>query len=67
MRLLFRHATFARRNTFLQEAADFFLDPLFPQGPFLQLLAALRGQIPTRRLFLCSPTGISEVSRLGIS
>jgi hypothetical protein len=39
--VFFRHATFARRDTFLYAAAIFLLDPLFPWV----FLAALRGQI----------------------
>jgi hypothetical protein len=66
-RFLLSHANFARRDTFLQAAADFLMDPLF--CPVLSLpfwrRSAASLQILSR--FLGFPTGIIAASSMGIS
>jgi hypothetical protein len=66
-RFLLRHATFALRDTFLQAAADFFLD-----SRFLRVLSFLfwrrsAARFQILRRFLGFPTGITAASPLGIS
>jgi hypothetical protein len=67
MRFLFRHATFARRDTFLQAAADFLLDPLFPRVLSLIFWRRSAAILQNLRRFLSSPTGITAASSLGFS
>jgi hypothetical protein len=66
-RLLFRHATFARQDTFLQAAADFLQDPLFPQVLSLIFWRRSTARLQTLRRFLGPLTGITAASPLGIS
>jgi hypothetical protein len=67
MRFLFRHATLAWRNTFLQAAANFLRDPRFP--PVSSFGSPRRPAVDFRTLrrFLGSPTGITATSSAEIS
>jgi hypothetical protein len=66
-RFLFCHVTFARRDTFLQAAADFLTDPLFPWIPSLIFWQHYGARLQALRRFLGSPTSITAASPLGIS
>jgi hypothetical protein len=63
----FCHATLAWRDTFLQAAADFLLDPLFPWVLSFIFWWRTAARFRTLRCFLGSPTGITVASPLGIS
>jgi hypothetical protein len=60
--VLFRHATFERRNTFLQAVADFLLDPLFPRVLSFSFWRRTAARFRTLLRFLGPPTGITAVS-----
>jgi hypothetical protein len=64
---LFRHATFAQRDTFLQAAANFRPDPIFPRVLSLIFWRRSAARFRTLRRFLGSPTGITAASPSGIS
>jgi hypothetical protein len=64
---LLRHATFARWDTFLQAAADFFLDPRFRRVLSFIFWRRSAARLQPLRHFLGSPTGIIAASPLGIS
>jgi hypothetical protein len=64
---LFRHANFARRDTFLQAAADFLLDALFSRVLSLIFWPSCAARLQPLSRFLGPPTGINAVSTLGIS
>jgi hypothetical protein len=64
---LLRHATFAWRDIFLQAAADFLLDPLFPWVLSFRFWRRSAARFQTLCRFLDSPTGITAASPLGIS
>jgi hypothetical protein len=65
MRFLFRHASFTRRDHFLQAAADFLLDRLFPRVLSLLFLRRSAARLQTLRCFLDPPTAINTASALG--
>jgi hypothetical protein len=67
MMFLFRHATFARRDTFLQAAAEFLLNPRYPQVLSLILWRRSEARLQTLRRFINPPTGITAAASLGIS
>jgi hypothetical protein len=59
MKFLFRHATFARRDTFLQAASISLLDLLFPWVLSLIFWRRSAAILQTLRCFLGPPTGIT--------
>jgi hypothetical protein len=67
MIFLFRHSTFSRRDIFLQAAADFLLDALFPRVLSFLLWRRSAAKLQTLRRFLGSPAGITAASSLRIS
>jgi hypothetical protein len=58
----FCHATFARRNTFLQAAANFLLNSQYPWVLSLIFWRRSAARFRTLRRFLGSPTGITAAS-----
>jgi hypothetical protein len=66
-RFLFRHAIFARRDTFLQAAANFLLDSRCPRVFSFRFWQRYLTRFRILRRFLGIPTSIVAASRLGIS
>jgi hypothetical protein len=61
------HATFAWQDTFLQAAANFLLDPQYPQVLFFGFWRRSADRFRTLRPFLGPPTDVPAASPLGIS
>jgi hypothetical protein len=65
MMFLFKLATFARRDTFLQAAVNFLLDSQCPRLLSFIFWWRFAARLQTLRRFLGPPTGITAASFLG--
>jgi hypothetical protein len=64
-KLSLRHAILARRDAFMQAAADILLDTVFLRVLSFRFWWRSAARLQTLRRFLGSPTGITEASPLG--
>jgi hypothetical protein len=65
LRFLYRHANFARLDTFLQAAADFLLGPRYPRVLSFSFWRRSADRFRTLRRFLGPPTGNTAGLSLG--